>query len=147
IHHSSPQNTAPSLMRSQEASSVAPKRVPPPLSRAIAPSSMSKSAKNQTTHPPANSLPIGKRVNAPATEAIVPRMVTLSGVKPTRRAALASGLLSRANAARDRKGTLLMSDALPREREVPPPHRFALHRRRRNSRLFLPLRGQHLSDV
>ena len=109
IHHSSPQNTAPSLIRSQVASSTAPKRVPPPRSRAIAPSSMSNSTKNDTTQPPANSLPIGNSVSAPATEPVVPRIVTASGVRPSRRQARATGPVSRANAARDRNGTLLMT--------------------------------------
>ncbi|CFR85994.1 Uncharacterised protein [Mycobacterium tuberculosis] len=95
-------------MRSQVASSTAPKRVPPPRSRAIAPSSMSNNTKNHTTHAPANSLPIGNSVSAPATDAVVPRMVTTSGVRPTRSSPLAIGVVIRANAARDRKGSLLM---------------------------------------
>ncbi len=94
---------------------------------------MSNSAKNPITHPPANSLPIGKSVSAPATVPMAPRTVTPSGVKPIRRAPLASGALSRANAARVRKGALLIGAApshrfVPRKQEVPP-----LHRRRRDS--------------
>src|ERR1700753_996590 len=94
-------------MRSQVASSTAPNLVPPPRSRAIAPSSMSKTTKNQTTQAPAKSLPIGNRVSAPATDATVPTMVMPSGVRPIRSAARAVGSVSRANAARDRNGTLL----------------------------------------
>ena len=118
IHHSSPQNTAPSLMRSQVASSTAPNRVPPPRSRAMAPSSMSNTTKNQTTQAPANSLPIGNSVSAPATDAMVPTMVTPSGVRPIRSAALAVGSVSRANAARDRNGILLIAHVFrPRGRQ------------------------------
>ena len=99
-HHSSPQNTAPSLIRSQVASSTAPNRVPPPRWRAIAPSSMSASTKNPTTRAPANSCPIGNRVSAPSTVPAVPRIVTLSGVRPSRNAPLARGRANFAYAAR-----------------------------------------------
>ena len=91
-HHSSPQNTAPSPIRSQVASSTAPNRVPPPRSRAIAPSSMSASTKNDTANAPHHSWPIGNSVSAASTEPAVPRMVMLSGVKPARSAAFATGL-------------------------------------------------------
>ena len=66
-HHSRPQNTAPSLMRSQVASSTAPKLLPPPLSRAIAPSIMSNMTKNAITSVPRNSRPVGNSVNAAST--------------------------------------------------------------------------------
>ena len=54
-HHSSPQKIAPSLIRSQVASRTAPNRVPPPRSRAIAPSSMSASTKTNTATAPHHS--------------------------------------------------------------------------------------------
>src|SRR5271166_6434125 len=148
IHHSSPQNTAPSLMRSHVASSTAPNRVPPPRCRAIAPSSMSNSVKNQTTHPPRKSLPIGNSVSDPATDAMVPMTVATSGVRPTRSAARATGSVTRAKKAFDRNGNLLISAApLPRKREVPPHRSLALHRRRRGSWLVGPLSGKQSAGV
>ena len=100
-HHASPQNTAPSLMRSQVASSTAPNRVPPPLSRAIAPSTVSNSTKSVITNVPANSRPLGNSVNAASTAAAVAMIVTLSAVKPARRNARATGVVTRATPSRD----------------------------------------------
>ena len=91
-HHARPQKIAPSPIRSQVASSTAPNRVPPPRSRAIAPSSMSASTKNETATEPHHSCPIGNSVSAAITAPAVPRMVMLSGVKPARSAAFAIGL-------------------------------------------------------
>ena len=99
-NQSNPQNTAPSLIRSHVASRTAPNRVPPPRSRAMAPSSMSASTKTNTASEPQNNCPIGKRVSAASTEPAVPRMVTLSGVSPRRSAPLATGRDSFAYAAR-----------------------------------------------
>ncbi len=99
-HHSRPQNTAPSLIRSQVASSTAPNRVPPPRCRAIAPSSMSASTKKNTATAPHHSCPIGNSVSAASTEPAVPMIVTMSGVSPIFNAALATGVLSLVYAAR-----------------------------------------------
>jgi hypothetical protein len=76
------------------ASNTAPNRVPPPRSRAIAPSSMSASTKNETATAPHHNWPIGNSVDAAITVPAVPRMVMLSGVRPARSAALATGRLS-----------------------------------------------------
>src|SRR5277367_1468189 len=100
-HHASPQNTAPSLMRSQVASSTAPNRLPPPLSRAIAPSTKSNRTKNVMTNMPANSRPVGNSVSAASTAAAVAMMVTLSAVKPACRNARATGVVTRATPSRD----------------------------------------------
>ena len=108
-HHASPQNTAPSLMRSQVASSTAPNRVPPPLSRAIAPSTMSNITKNQITNVPANSRPVGNSVNAASTAAAVAMMVTPSAVKPARRNARATGVVTRATPSRDKSSLLTIA--------------------------------------
>jgi hypothetical protein len=90
-HHSRPAKIAPSAIRSHVASSTAPKRRPPPRSRAIAPSSMSASTNTETAKAPQNNSPIGNRVSAARTLPAVPRIVMLSGVKPSRSAPLATG--------------------------------------------------------
>lgn len=90
-HHSRPAKIAPSAIRSHAASSTAPNRVPPPRSRAMVPSSMSASTNTATAKAPHHSCPIGNSVNDASTVPAVPRIVMLSGVKPTRRAALATG--------------------------------------------------------
>src|SRR5580693_5864292 len=100
-HHASPQNTAPSLMRSQVASNTAPNRLPPPLSRAIAPSTKSNRTKKVMTNVPANSRPVGNSVSAASTAAAVAMMVTLSAVKPACRNARATGVVTRATPSRD----------------------------------------------
>src|SRR5271166_5349154 len=100
-HHASPQNTAPSLMRSQVASSTAPNRLPPPLSRAIAPSTKSNRTKKVMTNAPAKSRPVGNSVSAASTAAAVAMMVTLSAVKPACRNARATGVVTRATPSRD----------------------------------------------
>src|SRR5246500_5673592 len=100
-HQASPQNTAPSLIRSQVASSTAPNRLPPPLSRAIAPSTKSNITKNQITTGPANNRPVGNSVSAASTAAAVEMIVTLSAVKPARRNARATGPVARATPSRD----------------------------------------------
>src|SRR3984893_10800576 len=100
-HQASPQNTEPSLIRSQVASNTAPNRVPPPLSRAIAPSTRSNITKNQITNVPANNRPVGNSVNAASTAAAVAMIVTLSAVRPARRNARATGVVTRATPSRD----------------------------------------------
>ena len=52
---------------------------------------MSASTKIQTLNAPHHSCPIGKSVSALSTVPAVPRMVMLSGVKPARSAAFATG--------------------------------------------------------
>jgi len=93
-HHSRPAKIAPSAIRSQVASRTAPKRVPPPRSRAIAPSSMSARTKTNTANAPHHSWPMGKSVSAAMTEPAVPMIVTLSGVRPIASAPFANGRLS-----------------------------------------------------
>src|SRR5699024_4465180 len=56
-------NSAPSVIRSQLASSVAPNFVAPPLKRAMVPSTMSKAAKEPGKTGWAKRMPLGIRVN------------------------------------------------------------------------------------
>src|SRR3984885_286890 len=112
-HQASPQNTAPSLIRAQVASSTAPNLVPPPLSRAIAPSTRSNITKNQITNVPANSWPMGNSVRAASTAAAVAMIVTLSAVKPACRNARATGLVTRATPSRDNSLLTSASSRLP----------------------------------
>ena len=53
---------------------------------------MSASTKTQTANAPHHSWPIGNSVSAAITVPAVPRMVMLSGVKPARSAAFATGV-------------------------------------------------------
>src|SRR5699024_5638049 len=82
---------APSVIRSQLASSVAPNFVAPPLKRAIVPSTMSKAAKIPENTAAAKRWPLGIRVTVIAIVTKVPMSVTELGVRPTLRNPRATG--------------------------------------------------------
>ena len=66
---------APSVMRSQVASSVAPKRVPPPRNRAMVPSIMSKVANSPESTAAHARCPAGMSVTTMTVVSTAPRIV------------------------------------------------------------------------
>jgi hypothetical protein len=91
---------APSAIRSHVESSTAPNFVPPPLARAIAPSSRSSITKPHTVNVPASRWPAGKSHIAKPTAPAVPMSVIAFGVSPMRTSQTPIGSVTRETEAR-----------------------------------------------